>query len=93
MANLRENFEQYHVENPGIYALYSHFAKEAKESGKKVLSISLITERIRWEQTIKTKSPDGFKLSNNHRAFYARKLDAEPEFTGMFRLREQRSVF
>jgi hypothetical protein len=49
----------------------------------------LITERIRWELYITTKSDDGFKINNNHRAFYSRKfMNMYPEWDGIFRTRQ-----
>lgn len=89
-SRLQQEFEQYHNDNPEVFASYIKFANQAKAAGKKVLSISLLTERIRWELMLATKSRDGFKINNNHRAFYARKLNQMAEFAGMFRTREQK---
>jgi len=68
-------------ENPQIFPLYERFAEEIVRRGRR-FSISLLTERIRWEMHM-TWEPDedGFKISNNHRAYLARYLVARhPEY-------------
>lgn len=89
MASLQDKFEKFDAENPHVYQLYRKFAAEAVDSGMKKLSISLVTERVRWEAKIVTRSDDNFKINNNHRAFYARKLNQEPLFKDKFIIREQ----
>lgn len=88
---LLEQFNQFDSENPKIWELLVKFSKEAKNAGIEKLGISLLIERIRWELAVVTKSTDGYKINNNHRAFYARKLmDNYPELTGMFKIRSQK---
>ena len=65
-----EKFLVFHHANPHIYDLFKLYALEALRSGKTSLSISLITERIRWE--VEVSNGGRFKLNNNHRAYYAR---------------------
>lgn len=80
---------QYDRENPEIYGLFVRFAVQAHRNGYRRFSANAIFERIRWELAIEKKD-DGFKMNNNYRAFYARKLMAEnPEsFAGFFQIRE-----
>jgi hypothetical protein len=73
MTHLEKNFEKFDRENPAIWKLFEEFAKQCACAGHVTLSASLITERIRWETTVVTRSDDGFKICNNHRAYYARK--------------------
>lgn len=87
MSKLQQAFERFHSDNPLIYELYKKFAWEAIDAGVKTLSVSFLTERVRWETNVVTKDPHGFKINNNHAAYYARKLNQEPMFTGMFRTR------
>lgn len=89
MADLKETFDEFDRDNPHVYDLFVKYALEAKARGRTRFSISMITERIRWYTAIETSDPD-FKINNNHRAFYARKLMEDPRFTGMFVVREQR---
>ena len=86
-----EAFKRFYRANPHVYDLYVKFAREAKQAGLPKLSISLLTERIRWETSIVTKSEDGMRISNNHKPFYARMLSKRPEFEGMFVIKKQTS--
>jgi len=86
---LIREFERFDAENPHVWKLFERFTFEAIASGRRHFSISLITERIRWELYITTKSDDGFKINNNHRAFYSRKfMNMYPEWDGIFRTRQ-----
>lgn len=89
MADLKAEFEAFHEANPHVYELYVKYTAEMKASGRSRFSISMITERIRWYTAIETDDPE-FKINNNHRAFYARKLMEDPRFAGMFSIREQK---
>lgn len=62
--------------HPQIFPLYERFAEEIVRRGRQ-FSVSLLTERIRWEMHM-TWEPDadGFMISNNHRAYLARYLVA-----------------
>lgn len=76
------------VENPHVYELLKQFSAEVRRRGYDAYSINSVFERIRWHTDIETTNKT-FKLSNNHRAYYARKLMAlEREFEGFFDTRE-----
>lgn len=88
---LRDEFEKFDRENPEIWKMFCRFAGEAMAAGHTVLSANFIFERIRWETTVVTSSPEGFKVNNNHRAYYARKFNAEcPNANGQFDTRAVR---
>lgn len=62
------------VENPHVMDLYEHFALQAASTGKR-FGVKLLTERIRWEVSITTRSGDDvYKINNNHSAYIARWL-------------------
>lgn len=87
-VSLEIEFKEYDKANPAVWQLFCRFAFEAINSGRTVLSVSLIVERCRWEVFIATKSNDGFKINNNHRAFYARKFMKQfPAYPDIFRTR------
>lgn len=96
MRNLFEDQKakwlKFHKDNPHVYVLFKRFAFEAMEAGHQKLSAWLITNRIRWETTIVTRSEDPFKVSNNHIAYYARLFMSEDPVVrgGFFRLRPMR---
>lgn len=71
-------------ENPHVFEMFERFAKEARNRGHQRYSANGIFERMRWE-THMTSNDNDFKLSNNLRAYYARKLMASDEtFVGFF---------
>ena len=89
---IQREFERFDIANPGVYELYKKFAFELKQNGRKRYGIAMITERIRWEVAVAT-SGDEFKINNNFRSRYARKLIGDfPEFNEMFEIREKRGV-
>jgi hypothetical protein len=89
-VKLEAAFWTFHRANPLVYALLVQFAKQwavIHQHG----SINALFERVRWEFGTTIQRTDGFRLNNNHRAFYARLIeDNEPGFHGFFRLRQQR---
>lgn len=85
MSKIKEAFDVFHAENPHIYYLMVMFAKQLLNAGQKKLSISLITERVRWETKVSVITSEPFKINNNFRALYSRMIEKEyPEFKGMF---------
>lgn len=84
------DFQKYDSENPEIWDMFKRIAREAKLKGFKHYSANGIFEIIRWETKVSGK--DGFKVNNNFRADYARKLMAQdPEFLDFFRIRETKT--
>lgn len=87
-----QRFLEYHRENPMIYRLFIKFAEEAWNAGFRRFSAETIINRIRWYVNVETRG-DTFKINNNYKPFYARKLVEEfPKFDGFFEFREQKSV-
>lgn len=89
---LEEAYRAWLIEHPQVFGLYERFAQEAFEKGKK-FSISLLTERIRWEVRMTWgKDSAGFKINNNYRAYVARDLLAKhPEYAACLGTRSVRS--
>ncbi len=90
-ATLEDAFNRFHADNPHVYRLLLHFAREARARGYEHYGMKSLFERVRWHLDVETSDPDGFKLNNNLTAYYARLLNREPEFRGFFRTRELRS--
>lgn len=84
----REQFESFDQSNPQVYSKIVEIASFMKQNAKKdKYGIGAIWERLRWISDFETDG-DQFKLNNNFRAFYARKLMSEhPEFLGFFEIR------
>ena len=89
-GKLERAFWQFHHDNPHVYDKLVAYARQFAlyhEHG----SINLLFERVRWDYLTDTATADGFKLNNNHRAFYARLIeDQESDLHGFFRMRQQR---
>lgn len=84
-ADLKRVWWEYHRQNPQVYELVEKFTFEVINRGKATYSINAIFERIRWHSEIETDGEE-FKLSNNHRAYYARLfMHYHPEHEGFFK--------
>jgi len=81
------DFIKYHEDNPHIWKAFVKYSLIAKyKRGFKKYSANAIFEIIRWHTDI--DSSDKYKVSNNFRPDYARKMMEEfPEFEGFFRVR------
>ena len=81
------NFSKYDKQNPQIWEAFKKYAFEAKRKGFKNYSANGIFEIIRWHTDV--SAIDNYKVGNNYRPDYARKMmDEYPEFQGFFRIRE-----
>lgn len=82
-----KNFKDYHKENPQIWEAFKKYSFEAKKRGFKNYSAYSIFELVRWYT--ETRAKGKYKLNNNFRPDYARKMMAEfTDFEGFFRVRE-----
>lgn len=91
---LQIEFEAFHLKHPEVYYNLVRLARQWKSAGRAKLGIATLYERLRWEFHL-TNHPDdeGYKLSNNHRALYARKImELNPDLDGLFETRERRSM-
>lgn len=85
------DFNRYDAENPQIWKAFLRYAFEAKNKGFKNYSANGIFEIIRWHTDISAR--DSFKVNNNFRPDYARKLmTLHPEFKDFFRVRELKAA-
>jgi hypothetical protein len=85
-------FEKFDRENPTVYEAFVAMTTTWAEGnpGRKI-GIGALTERVRWELAIQTKDPE-FRINNNFRAFYVRKLIKEhPRFADLFELRKSQA--
>lgn len=80
-------FELFHENNPQVYELFKHFAREAAARLPR-FSADAILHRIRWWVAVETHDPAGWKINDHWSAFYARLLiKDDPGFAGFFELR------
>lgn len=87
-TRLEQAFLKFHTENPRVYALLTKLARQAQGRGFDNYGIGALFEVARWQTNVETEEADGFKLNNNHRAYYARLIEEqEPDLAGFFRMR------
>lgn len=88
-GTLEERFDRFHAQNPHVFESLRDLALEMKANGYPHGGISMLYEVARWQLTFRTTDPD-FKLNNNYKPLYARKLMAEvPGLEGFFLLRQR----
>jgi hypothetical protein len=89
---LKQQWWEWHKQNPHVYQLFKKFTFRAIERGHRNLSAWLIVNRIRWETSIETTGTD-FNISNDYIAFYARLFMVEhPEYNGFFRIKKMKRI-
>ena len=89
--SIRERFTTFHNGNPDVYRQIVDIARQMKSRGVEKMGISLIFERLRWLHFIEVQTAEGFKLSNDFRAEYARLImNREPDLEGFFETRALR---
>jgi len=87
---IEEKFRVFHKENPDVYDELVRLARRVRGAGRSRYGIATLFEVMRYRRDIKTTG-DVFKLNNNFRALYARKLMSEnPELRGLFSTRRRR---
>jgi hypothetical protein len=85
--------ELFHQTNPHVYENIVRITKTLQNRYKfRRGAIAMIFERMRWLYAIRTHG-DNYKLNNDYRAWYARKVMAEHvDLEGFFEIRIQRSI-
>ncbi len=89
---LEQAFWKFHHDNAHVYVILCHLARQWMAlHGQGKLGVKMLFERARWEIAMTTRDALGFKLNNNHTAFYARLIMRnEADLVGVFNLRQQR---
>lgn len=79
-------FRRFHAANPNVYEALVHLARQLqKRRNMSKIGIGMLYEVLRWNYYMTTDSEDDYKLSNDFRACYARKIMAEePDLKGIF---------
>ena len=86
---LRQKFEEFHNNNPEVYQQLVKLALDLKRKGRARYGIKGLFEVVRWHRAMSTTANAGFKLNNNHTAYYARMImDNWNELDGFFHLRK-----
>lgn len=88
---IEDRFARFHKANPHVYTNLRIMALSLKSKGIRHYGIAALFEVLRFSSMMQTDG-DGFKLNNDYRALYARRLmEEEPELAGFFELRQRRA--
>ena len=82
----RDSFVEFHEANPDVYDKLVASAHGMKSLGFDRYAIGTLWEIMRWHYDVHgPRDGSGYKLNNNHRAYYARLImHREPELAGFF---------
>lgn len=90
-SKIEQDFNEFQAKNPRVYIQLVSLARELKSKGHRKIGIGMLFEVIRWQTMLRTYG-DVYKLNNNYRSRYARKImSQEPDLDGFFELRELKS--
>jgi hypothetical protein len=89
--SLQARFEQFHEDNPNVYATLERLAREWLAEHSKV-GLKMLWEVARWQLGVNTTTTAP-RLNNNWTSRYARLLiDAHPEWADRIETRELRAA-
>jgi hypothetical protein len=87
---IEREFKEFHFEHPEIYEQLVHLARTWQNNGTAKLGIATLFEVLRWNSHLNPGKDSGYKLNNNYRALYARKImEQEQDLNGLFEIRER----
>lgn len=89
--HIEQAFKIFHQDHPEVYHALVRLAKQWRAAGGRKVGIATLYEKLRWEWHISgLLDADGYKLNNNYKALYARKIMANhPDLDGVFEVRER----
>ncbi len=71
-SDICAKFYAYHAANPDVADLFLTAARTLRDRNRQRYGISALTEEVRWGNKAEIQRTDAFKISNDHRACYAR---------------------
>jgi len=90
--SIKTDFLRFHGENPDVFDDLVMLARRAKHAGATKYGIAAVFEVLRWSRLMEKRAGEPFKLNNNYRALYARKVMATcPDLANFFEIRVLRS--
>lgn len=87
--SIEAKWHQFDKDHPEVYLQLVKLARQWMSHGRTRLGISTLFEKLRWEWHVSDlQDRDGFKLNNNYRSLYARKIMAlNPDLKDIFETR------
>lgn len=84
---------EFHVANPHVYEALVRYARQARAAGVDRIGIELLWNRMRWDWMLETDHAHDYKLNQNYKAWYARRImEHEPDLAGIFETRRRRAA-
>lgn len=91
--SIEVQFLAFHAMNPWVYERLVAMTYDLKNRGHQRIGMAMLFEVLRWQAAMSTMSADDFKLNNNYRSRYARKIMADhPDLDGIYETRTLREV-
>jgi hypothetical protein len=91
-TSIYSRFKKFHANNPHVYENLVRMAREFRRKGSnhnRKLGIGMLYEVLRWNYYLSTEGEEEFKLSNDFRAVYARKImENEPDLSDAFNTKQ-----
>ena len=85
---IQQSFEDFDAAHPEVYEYLVRLVFEVRSRGFKHYGIGALWERMRWHFQIERDMEEDFKLNNNYRSRYVRKIIAQyPDLEDFFELR------
>lgn len=84
--SLPARFERFDALNPQVYKTLVLMAREIRRKRPdSIIGIAMLYEVLRWRVYMETESDEPYRLSNDFKAFYARKImDRNEDLGGIF---------
>lgn len=87
-ASIEVQFLAFHGMNPWIYTRLVEMTYELRNRGHQRVGMAMLFEVLRWQAAMSTVHAGDFKLNNNFRSRYARKIMADhPDLDGIYETR------
>lgn len=81
---------EFHLANPHVYEALIGYARQARAAGVTRVGIELLWNRMRWDWMLNTEHDGDFKLNQNYKAWYARRImEREASLDGIFETRRR----
>ena len=92
-TSIEDNFRAFHADNSWVYTKLVEMTYELHNAGRSRIGIAMLFEVLRWQYYRSTVDANSrFKVNNNYKALYARKIMAEHEpLAEIFETRELRA--
>ena len=82
---------EFHEKNPHVYGTLVMYARQAVHAGHPRVGIELLWNRMRWDWMLRTDHGTDYKLNQNFKAWYARRImERESDLAEIFETRRRR---